>query len=165
MKNTIAALAAKFAPGQPASPLAARPTASDFGLRSLPNEDVFLFVKPFDNSHIVRESDPGEGRMCWRAFAGTVAGAVFLIGLLLPSAYKWVAGHQTEQLLREHTALEKRRGELAWEISQLRSLPRLMGLAQQRGLHEPPQGKVEFLQPAAQGALAMNLQSLKSPGQ
>ena len=165
MKNWMATIEAKFAPGQPAMAAAPCPAAADYSFRSVPNEDVFLYVKPFDNSHIVRESDPGEGRMCWKAFGGTVAGAVILIGLMLPAAYKWVAGHQTEQLLRERASLEKRRGELAVEISQLRSMPRLMELARQKGMVEPPQGNVNFLQPSPQGALAMNLQSLKNPAE
>lgn len=165
MKNWIATIEARFAQSQPVARVALRPAPSDFGLRSLPNEDVFLYVKPFDNSHIVREADPGEGRMCWKAFGGTVASALFLIGLLLPTAYKWVAGHQLEQLQRERAALEKRRGELALEISQLRSMPRLMELARQKGMVEPPRRDVNFLQPPPQGALAMNMQSLKNPAQ
>lgn len=174
MMNWIAALEAKLAPhfsnaagqaaiGHAAAGLAAAvPAMPAASLRALPNEDVFLYVKPFDNSLVVREADPGEGRMCWRAFGGTVAGAAVLIGLLLPSAYKWVAGHQIEQLRREQTSLEKRRGELAVEISQLRSMNRLMELAHQKKMVEPPQRNVGFLQPAPQGALAMNLQSLKN---
>lgn len=161
MKNWITTITEKFQ--SEAAPVVA--PAPFTGLRALPNEDVFLHVKQFDNSLVVREADPGEGRMCWRAFAGTVAGATVLIGLLLPSAYKWVAGHQIEQLRREQSALEKRRGELALEISELKSMKRLNALADKKQMVEPPQRNVGYLQPAPQGALAMNLQSLKQPGQ
>jgi hypothetical protein len=160
MKHWMAAIEAKFA-----SEPAPAPVMPATGLRALPNEDVFLYVKPFDNALVIREADPGEGRMCWRAFGGMVAGAAVLIGLLLPSAYKWVSGHQLEQLRREQMTLEKRRGELASEIHRLKSIGRLAELADKKKMFEPPQRSVGFLQPAPQGALAMNLQSLKSPGQ
>lgn len=163
MKNWIAAIEAKFA--SPASTAGTAPAGPTSAVRALPNEDVFLHVKPFDNSRVVREADPGEGRMCWRAFAGTVAGATVLIGLLLPSAYKWVAGHQVEQLRREQSQLEKRRGELALELHYLKSMNRLAELANKKQMVEPPQRNIGYLQPAPQGALAMNLQSLKNPGQ
>jgi hypothetical protein len=166
MKTLLAAAVSNFesmfAQSATTAAIAAPPAA---GLRSLPNEDVFLFVKDFDNSLVVREADPGEGRMCWRAFAGTVAGATVLIGLLLPSAAKWVAGHQIEQLRREQSALEKQRGELVREISELKSMRRLDALAAKKNMTEPSQRSVGYLQPAPQGALAMNLQSLKQPGQ
>jgi len=132
-------------------------------LRPLPNEDVFLFVKPFDNSHIVREADPGEGKMCWRAFAATIGTAALLIGLITPAAVRWIAGHQLETMRHQRDLLEKRRGELVKELAHLRSIPRLMAVAKEKGFVDPGQSKKDHLQPAVKGALAVNLQLLRNP--
>ena len=136
-------------------------------LRPLPNEDVFLFVKAIDNSTVVRQSDPREGRLCWSAFAGTLGGAALLIALLLPSAYRWMAGYQLAQLQVEESDLLKRKGEAVRRVAELQRMERLVEVAKSRGMVEDANktARVEFLQPAVKGALAMNLQSLKNPAQ
>lgn len=135
-------------------------------LRALPNEDVFLFVKPIDNSTVVRQDDPREGRLCLQAFAGTLGGAALLIALLLPSAYRWMAGYQLAQLQAEEQDLLKRKGEVVARVAALQRMERLVEVAKARGMVDDTQkARVEFLQPAVKGALAMNLQSLKNPAQ
>jgi hypothetical protein len=135
-------------------------------LRPLPNEDVFLFVKPIDNSTVIRQSDPREGRLCWQAFAGTLAAAGLMIALLGPSAYRFMAGYQLAQLEAEEKDLLKRKGEAVRRVAELQRMERLVEMARGRGLvDDAPKSRVEHLQPAVKGALAMNLQSLKNPGQ
>lgn len=135
-------------------------------LRALPNEDVFLWVKSIDNSTVIRQSDPREGRMCWQVFAGTLASAGLLIALLGPSAYRWMAGYQLAQLETEEKELLKRKGEAVRRVAELQRMERLVEMARGRGLvDDAPKSRVEHLQPAVKGALAMNLQSLKNPAQ
>ena len=55
-------------------------------LRPLPNEAIYFYVKPINNSRVVRQADPVQRARDRRVVAGGFAAAVLLIGALLPSA-------------------------------------------------------------------------------
>lgn len=79
--------------------------ASDFRLRSLPKEEIHVFVKAIDNSKVVRLVDKKD----WLASAGMAGGvmvaSLLLIALLLPGGYNLLAGHRMEQLKSERARL------------------------------------------------------------
>lgn len=127
----------------------------EFMLRSLPAEDVYLFVKRFDNAQVVRASDPAEGQRCWQAIAATMLGAVLLIGLLLPSAYRLLAGYQLSKLQAERRMLDRERAELQLEEARLLSPQRLEELARVQQMIDPEPETVQYLTPG-KGSLAMN---------
>lgn len=133
----------------------------EFSLRSLPAEDVYLFVKRFDNAQVVRASDPAEGQRCWQAIAATMLGAVLLIGLLLPSAYRLLAGYQLSKLQVERRLLERERAELQLEEARLLSPQRLEELARAQQMIDPEPETVQYLTPA-KGSLALNFAAAKA---
>jgi hypothetical protein len=77
----------------------------DFRLRSLPKEEIHVFVKSIDNSKVVRLVD----RKDWMASLGMAAGVLFasllLIALLLPGGYSLLASRRMERLKAEREAL------------------------------------------------------------
>lgn len=133
----------------------------EFYLRSLPAEDVYLFVKRFDNAQVVRAADPAEGHRCWQAIAATMLGAVLLIGLLLPSAYRLLAGYQLGKLQTERRLLERERAELQLEEARLLSPQRLEELARAQQMIDPEPETVQYLTPA-KGSLALNFAAAKA---
>lgn len=133
----------------------------EFALRALPAEDVYLFVKRFDNAQVVRAADPSEGQRCWQAIAATMLGAVLLIGLLLPSAYRLLAGYQLGKLQTERRMLERERAELQLEEARLLSPQRLEELARAQQMIDPEPETVQYLTPA-KGSLALNFAAAKA---
>jgi hypothetical protein len=139
-----------------AAPHAAqRSTADAFKLRALPNEDVYFFVKRIDNSRVVREADPGARRKSWKFLGGASAAAVFLVGMLLPSAYGLMAGYQLHHLQAENQKLINERATLELEEARLVSPERLQILAKDKFV-EPAQGQTIYLAPKNDSSLAMN---------
>ena len=63
-----------------------RPAADVYRLRTIPNEDLYFFVKTIDNTRVVREADPVAPQRSWTTIAACGTAAVLLIGLLLPRA-------------------------------------------------------------------------------
>src|ERR1022692_1370525 len=62
------------------------------GLRALPNEDIFLYSKPIDNSRVVREPQPtahGE----WSMIGTACALALLFMGLSTPRVANIFAGY------------------------------------------------------------------------
>jgi hypothetical protein len=116
---------------------AQRAMADAYKLRALPNEDVYFFVKRIDNSRVVREADPGSHRRSWTFLAGACASAVFLVGMLLPSAYGLMAGYQLHRLQAENQKLINERATLELEEARLVSPERLQILAKDKFV-EPP---------------------------
>ncbi|MBI3679484.1 MAG: hypothetical protein HY235_03725 [Acidobacteria bacterium] len=115
-------------------------------LRPFPNEDVYFFVKAIDNTRVIRQADPGEPRVCWRLIGGAIALAVLLIGLLLPSGYRLMAGYQLEDLRRQHESLQKQLAALELDEAKLLSPERLAELARFQEFVDPEPGRVVHLQ-------------------
>ncbi len=116
-------------------------------LRPLPNEDVYLYIKRFDNTGVRRQADPGSGRTAWKAIGGSFAAAALVVGLLLPGAYRLLAGYQLDRLkqVREQSLKELR--TLEWEEARLLSIERMQQLAKTREFAPPSVEQVQFIQP------------------
>lgn len=130
--------------------------AADYRLRPFPNDDIHFFTKRIDNSRVIREEDPQAPRACWKMIGGAGASAVLLIGMLLPSGYRMMAGYQIEELKKEAQRLEQQKEELELAESRLLSPERLAELAKLQEFVDPEPSRIVHLgEQAAQTALAM----------
>lgn len=139
-----------------AQTMSSRVVSDDFKLRSLPNEDVYFFVKRIDNSRVVRQADPGASAKSWKVLGASCASAAMLIGMLLPSAYGLLASYQLHNLQAENQRLNTDRGKLDLEEAKLVSPERLARLAVDQEFVDPKSGNVIYLAPTNEGSLALN---------
>jgi len=135
---------------------AARP-ADPFRLRTLPNEDVYFFVKRIDNSRVLKQRDPRAARECWSAIGAFAVLAVLLAGALAPTVWGTFAGYQLQALKQERQRLVDERSTLEVQEAGLLSPARLEKLAKAQRLLEPAPGQVVHLDPHTDGSMAMNL--------
>ena len=133
-----------------------RPAADLYRLRTIPNEDIFFFVKTIDNARVVREADPVAPQRCWTMIAACGTAAVMLIGLLLPGAYGLLAGYQIQSLREQQHRLVNQRANLELEEAKLVSPARLQELARIQEFIDPAPGHVVYLTPQ-QDSLALNV--------
>ncbi len=112
---------------------------------SFPNEDVYLYVKHIDNSRILREADPAARQICWRLIGSTFAFAVVVIGLLLPTVNRVMAGYKMEALRQERQRLELDRASLELAETKLLSPARLEQLARMQRFVDPAPEAVVYL--------------------
>jgi hypothetical protein len=157
---TLATIFNKFASvkADVAVPAAAvsRPAADLYRLRTIPNEDIFFFVKTIDNARVVREADPVAPQRCWTTIAACAAAAVVLIGLLFPGACGLLAGYQIQALREQQHRLVNERANLELEEAKLVSPARLQELAKIQEFIDPAPGHVVYLTPQ-QDSLALNV--------
>lgn len=139
-----------------AQTMSSRVVSDDFKLRSLPNEDVYFFVKRIDNSRVVRQADPGESAKSWKVLVASCVSAAMLIGMLLPSAYGLLASYQLHNLQAENQRLNTERGKLDLEEAKLVSPERLAKLAVDQEFEDPKSENVVYLTPKNEGSLALN---------
>lgn len=123
-------------------------------LRRFPNEDVYFFIKKIDNSRVVREADPAARGICWRLIGSSVAAAVLLIGILLPSLYGLIAGYKIEALHQERQRLEIERAGLQLEETKLMTQAHLDELAKKQQFIDPAPQSVLYLEGRPEGTLA-----------
>lgn len=119
--------------------------AADYRLRAFPNEDVHFFSKRIDNTRVIRQADPQTPKTCWKMIGGASASAVLLIGLLLPSGYRLMAGYQMEDLKNEQERLLLQKAELELAEARLLSPQRLAELARIQEFVDPDPSHVVHL--------------------
>jgi cell division protein FtsL len=128
-----------------------------YRLRPLPAEDVYLHIKDFDNSQVVRLEDPAARGTCWKAIGATVASATMLIVLLLPSVFSLLAGYKLQQLESERDELFKQKSALILERTSLLTPQRLEEIARYQEMVDPAPLTVQYLAPGSnKPALALN---------
>jgi len=116
-----------------------------FAVPAFPNEDVYLYVKPIDNSRVMREADPAARRACWRVIASSFAFAAVVIALLLPSLNGLMAGYKMEALRQERQRLELDRASLELAETKLLSPARMEELARTQRFVDPAPEAVVYL--------------------
>ena len=119
--------------------------ADPFEVPRFPNEDVYFYVKHIDNSHVLREVDPGARKTCWRLIGSSFTFAVLVIGLLLPSVNRMMAGYRMEALRQERQRLELDRASLELAETKLVSPARLEELARIQRFVDPAPEAVVYL--------------------
>jgi cell division protein FtsL len=116
-----------------------------FQVPAFPNEDVYLYIKQIDNSRVLREADPAARKICWRLIGSSLAFAVIVIALLLPSLNRLMAGYKMEALRQERQRLELDRAALELEETKLLSPARLEELARMQRFVDPAPEAVVYL--------------------
>lgn len=134
---------AESQPVQTASALMADP----YTLRPLPNEELFLYVKRFNNTGVVRQHDPQTGRVAWKTIGGSCIAATLLVGLLLPGAYRLLAGYQLDRLKQAREQSIKELKTLEYEEARHINMERMLELAKSKEFAPPSTEQVQFLQP------------------
>jgi hypothetical protein len=138
---------------QPAGEPAGKQEAN-FRVREFPNEDIFLYVTPVDNSRVVRPSNRETWNACWRFITVSSAMAILMLGLLLPNAYSLLAGIELHSLQKERAELLAEQKLLETQESRMLRPERLEELAQMMQFVDPPPTSVVYLDPVDNGSVA-----------
>jgi cell division protein FtsL len=136
------------------TPQAPERQIQDFRVRAIPNEDIFLFLTPVDNSRVVRPSNKETWNACWRFITISSAIAILTLGLLLPNAYSLLSGIRIHSLERSRTELLDEQKQLEVEESKLLRPERLEELARQMQFVDPPAQSVVYLDSKSDGTMA-----------
>jgi hypothetical protein len=145
--------------GQGAPPPEGRKERSDpCRVRALPNEDIYFYRKPIDNSTVQRQSDPAARSRSWRRIALAAGGTTALAACFWPNVYGMVSGYQVERLKKEQSRLLAHYATLAADEARLMGPERLKELALGREFTEPAASQLVFLAPEPDGSLALNTQ-------
>ncbi len=146
---TLATIMDRFTTANSASGDCSRARVLDnedpFAVPRFPNEDVYFYVKHIDNSRVLREADPAARKACWRLIGSSFAFAVLVIGLLLPSLNRLMAGYRLEALRQERQHLELDRASLELAETKLVSPARLEELARMQRFVDPAPEAVVYL--------------------
>ena len=87
---------------------------TDFRLRTLPREDIHVFVKSIDNSTVIRLVDNTDSLKSAGMAGGVMLASILLIALLMPGGFSLLASRQIGQLNAE-------RDQLVNELRQVRA--------------------------------------------
>jgi hypothetical protein len=133
-------------------------TSEESKLRSLPNEDVYLFTKRIDNSRVVRQADPRARVRDWKVLGGGTAAAILAVAISLPPAYGLIAGYQLSQLQVENEKLRSERVRLKVEEARASSAEKLQSWADAQNFVAPASDRTIYLDSKNQDSLALNRQ-------
>lgn len=123
-------------------------------LPAFPGEELYFEAKAIDNSMVVRADDPAQNKSSWRVAGAVITGALIFTGLLLPGAYRMVAGMQVHQLRDEQDQLRREIAELRALEARHTNLKKLEEVAKNQDLIDPAPSMVQHLTP--KGSYAMN---------
>jgi hypothetical protein len=129
----------------------------DYRQRLIPYEDVYFFSKRIDNSRLVRQADPHARKKCWKAIGVSSLGTLVLMALLLPGMLGMIAGYQIHVLEQQRDRLVNQRVGLELDETRLMSPQRLDELARMMQFVDPAPSQVQFVNPTADGSLALNV--------
>ena len=120
----------------------------EFQIRALPNEDIFFWVRPIDNSRVMPQAVPRATRAAWKSIAVSMAVVGALFVLLLPIALNVNAGYRLSALEQTREALLNEQALLERQESALVSPERLADLAEIQALVDPAPEELVPLAPA-----------------
>ncbi len=129
-------------------------SGDECGLRALPNEEIYFWVRPVDNSRVNPQADPKSTKACLRYMGSAGLAVALLVGVLFPVAYNVLAGYQIGELARQHETLLRERAELDLKEASLLNPARLAELAEMQQLVDPAPETSVPLGAAPDGAYA-----------
>lgn len=137
--------------------LATRPgsTRARRALPAFPNETLYFEPKAINNNAVVRADHPAQTESCWRTLGAIFGVAMLFTALLLPGAYKSMAGRENQRLDDEQRQLLKEIDEYRAQETAYTTQERLEKVAKSQDLVDPPASQVVHLTPS-KGAYAMN---------
>jgi cell division protein FtsL len=107
-------------------------------VRPLPMENLCFFVKPIDNSRLVRVMDPHSKWDLLKMLAGGLFVFVIAFGYIVPYLWMLRTGYRIEELKKEHETLVDQSRVLQVEESGLRNPRRIDEIARTRlGMSKP----------------------------
>lgn len=127
--------------------IAGQASVDPYALRPLPNEEVYLYIKRFDNTRVVRQADPQAGRAAWKAIGASCVAAALLVSLLLPGAYRLLAGYQIDSLTQSREQAARELKTLEYQESLRLNIRNMQEVAKGKEFAPPVAGQVQFLQP------------------
>lgn len=131
-----------FAASREAAQEDERRGACDARLRELPREEIFLYVKPIDNSQVRCVARRGE----WMSGAATAAvflvAALCIVAAIVPQTTALAISHRIEILKEERASLLNELRRLRSEEASLRSAERLEQYAGERFIAPPAKAMV-----------------------
>lgn len=128
----------------------------DYRSRPLPNEHLYFWVRPIDNSRLKAQAAPEASRACWKSIFASLAVVAVLVVVLLPLAYALLAGYQIRALEIELQKQLDERALLEREEAELLNPARLAALAEMQNYVDPEPGELIPLAPSPDGAVALN---------
>lgn len=131
-------------------------TTEDYLSRPLPNEHLYFWVRPIDNSKLKAQAAPEASRACVRSIVASLLAVIILVVALAPLAYNLLAGYQIRELEAELQRLAEEQALLETQEAQLLSTSRLAALAESGRWIDPEPAHLVPLAPAPDGAVAMN---------
>lgn len=131
-----------------------RAADSAFRLRAIPNDDIYFYVKPIDNSKVVRVADPASSRACWKSFGLALGGVALVGGLLAPALCVRLNGYQIESLRQEQHELQVQDAQLALQETVLRGPQRAAQMAAAQDFVDPTPQSVVYLEDNRENRLA-----------
>lgn len=117
--RSLAAVYDWLGAGRPEEPREQRPEPPDYRLRALPREDIHLYVKPIDNTNVVREVDKKDWTANIWAAGAALLGSLMVSVLVGPACYGLLASRHVEYLKEEHQRLQTQVLELRAQESRL----------------------------------------------
>lgn len=151
--TSLAALFDWLAAGTPEGRAASRNgNGTDFRLRTLPKEDIHVFVKSIDNSTVIRLVDNRDWLKSAGMAVGVLLASVMLIALLMPGGFSLLASRQIGQLNNERDQLVNELRQVRTREAELLNPKQLEEWAGQK-FHNPAASAMIFA-PPAQGTVA-----------
>ena len=138
-----------------AEPRRVVPAEDIYRLRALPNEHIHFYMKTIDNGHVRREVDKRSQSIGWKSIGSGGLAAIIAIVMLLPVSLTIQAGYQLSALKLERQTFLRDRSELMLEEARILSPESLVKLARLQDFIDPDQGKIVYLNPPGDTALAM----------
>lgn len=136
-----------FAAGREAAEESDRSAVLDARLRALPREEIFLYVKPIDNTQVrcvARRTEWTPGAMTAAVF---LVAALCIIAAIVPSTTTMAINHRIEKLKEEKAVYLNDLRRLRSEEAELRSAERLEQYAGERFI-APPAKALVYAPPA-----------------
>ncbi|MBI3666520.1 MAG: hypothetical protein HY236_09920 [Acidobacteria bacterium] len=132
--------------------------------RPLPLEDLCFFVKPVDNSRLVRVVDPHSRKEC----LGLVLAAAFLFALALGYVAPYLliirTGYRIEDLKKQYEVLVESNRQLQVKEAALKDPQRIYGIARGKlGLDTPSGDRVVWTDPGRNHSYDGDLIARNSP--
>ncbi len=150
--TTLSALWDWLAASKAVSGSAANGGDTDFRLRTLPREEIHVYVKPIDNTKVVMLVDKKDWAASLGMAGGVVVASLLLIALLLPGGFNLLASHRMEQLKNEREMLVNELRDLRSQEAEMRSPQNLEQWAGER--FSTPQAASVVFAPPTKGTVA-----------
>lgn len=126
----------------------------EYQIRTWPNEDIYFWTRPIDNSRVMPQAVPHATRAAWKSIAASMAFVAALFLFLLPVALNVSAGYRIHALEREAESLRNEQALLEQEEAEMLSPARLAELAVMQTLVDPAPEELVPLQPSTDGEWA-----------